>query len=414
MNAPDAATLAAARNVLEAMGVTAEQLLAAEAHAPPARADHGPTFADYVVEVLAGVSPNSRRSWRSPLAFLTRGWSVPAEHADAVLARARAEGLTEQTDATALALTGARPASKPGQREDTHRLVYPGLGDRPLAGLGTPELRTGCRWVRLRARLDREQRAAARHADNRPVPDHDGRTAERTAVDALRRVFADAVGDPRVGLSTNPAASIAKPPKGESRRRALTDGELQQSWDETRLGGDDPDLDAMLFDFHLSTGARRGGALALELCDLDRDRALVRLREKGEKTVWQPAPPSLIARLEAFARRRGARAPQDKVLRYRSGQPLTEKRYELWHARIQHAFDWADEIGFSAHVLRHHTGTVIERLASHAVANAFLRHAPESTTGTYVKAGSAEVAAAVAHVSGEPHPLAPATEPASR
>ena len=60
----------------------------------------------------------------------------------------------------------------------------------------------------------------------------------------------------------------------------------------------------------------------------------------------------------------------------------------------------------SAHVLRHTAITAVDRLAGYPIAQAFAGHAPPSVTGRYLHASIAEVAAAVAVLTGEAHPLA--------
>jgi integrase len=62
---------------------------------------------------------------------------------------------------------------------------------------------------------------------------------------------------------------VKKPRRPASRRRGFSDEELSQLFEVTRSGGDDPVLDSLLLRFHLETGARRGGALALRRRDLD-------------------------------------------------------------------------------------------------------------------------------------------------
>ncbi|WP_202919034.1 hypothetical protein [Saccharothrix deserti] len=73
---------------------------------------------------------------------------------------------------------------------------------------------------------------------------------------------------------------------------------------------------------------RRGGALGLRLRlrDLDRDRCLILLREKGMTSRWQPVSPTLMDSLVHHAHQRGAREPDSPVLRYHDGNPLTRKR----------------------------------------------------------------------------------------
>jgi integrase len=66
----------------------------------------------------------------------------------------------------------------------------------------------------------------------------------------------------------------------------------------------------------------------------------------------------------------------------------------------------ADRTPVSAHVLRHTAITAVGRLAVYPVAQAFAGHAPPSVTGRYLHATLAEVAAAVATLTGETHTLA--------
>jgi hypothetical protein len=55
--------------------------------------------------------------------------------------------------------------------------------------------------------------------------------------------------------------------------------------------------------------------------------------------------------------------------------------------------------------LRHTTLTWVERTFGYAVARAYAGHVGNGTTATYVKASIHEVAAALAALTGEEHPL---------
>lgn len=57
----------------------------------------------------------------------------------------------------------------------------------------------------------------------------------------------------------------------------------------------------------------------------------------------------------------------------------------------------------SAHALRHTAITTIARIGGYPVAQAFAGHAPATVTGGYIHATIAEVAEAVAAMTGEPH-----------
>lgn len=89
--------------------------------------------------------------------------------------------------------------------------------------------------------------------------------------------------------------------------------------------GNDPELDTLLLRLHTETACRRGGALALRPCDLDADQSLILLHEKGDTTRWQPVSPTLMRHLLMHAETRGAE-PNEQLLRYRNGQPITARR----------------------------------------------------------------------------------------
>ena len=66
--------------------------------------------------------------------------------------------------------------------------------------------------------------------------------------------------------------------------------------------------------------------------------------------------------------------------------------------------------GISTHWIRHTILTWVERNFGYAVAHAYAGHTDSGSeagaTATYVRADLAEVAAALAGLTGEPHPLA--------
>ena len=138
-------------------------------------------------------------------------------------------------------------------------------------------------------------------------------------------------------------------------------------------GSPDPELDTLILRLHTET-ACRGGALALRPADLNREQCLILLREKGETVRWQPVSPTLMAALARHAEERHA-PPDGRLLRYADGRPVTYRRYDglIAHAYAGHS-DGAGDTG--------------------------------SATSTYVRATLAEVAAALAALTGEPHPLA--------
>jgi hypothetical protein len=103
-------------------------------------------------------------------------------------------------------------------------------------------------------------------------------------------------------------------------------------------------------------------------------------------------------------------APRDGgLLRYRSGQPLTYRRYDgLWE-RIGEHLPWVRTQGISAHWIRYTTLTWVERNFGMAVAHAYAGHldgtgdtGKGTVTMTYVRATLADVCAALAALTGEP------------
>jgi integrase len=171
-------------------------------------------------------------------------------------------------------------------------------------------------------------------------------------------------------------------------------------------------LDALLIRLHTETGCRRGGALALRLRDLDAQQCLIYLREKGGTARWQPVSPTLMRHLQAHHAERGDGDRDGARLRYRTGRPLTPRRYDYLWQRIGQHLPWVRTQQISTHWLRHTTLTWVERRHGHAVARAYAGHTDAGgagSTATYVRASLSEVAAALAGLTGEDHPLTEAT-----
>jgi len=238
-----------------------------------------------------------------------------------------------------------------------------------------------------------------------------GTSAQESCVSALRCFFALAVADGLIEKS--PGAAMKKPTRQPSDRRAFSDEEVVTLYTVTSTGGDDPVLDTLLLRFHLETGARRGGALALRRRDLNVARQCVRLREKNEKQREQPVSKTLLDALIEHCDARGARSPEDAVFRHRpkrgrnAGIAITRRRYNTLVGRWGKSIPWVQELGVSIHWCRHHATSSIERIAGYGVARAFAGHSGgDEVTTTYIKANLGEVARAVAIYTGEPHPLA--------
>lgn len=235
-----------------------------------------------------------------------------------------------------------------------------------------------------------------------------GRSATEHLIAALRCLYRHAAADNLIDEKENPAIRVAKPRRLPSTRRAIPDNRLAELFAIASSTGDDPELDTLILRLHTETACRRGGALALRLCDLDVNQSLVMLREKGDTTRWQPVSPTLMRHLLDHAAARSA-GPSARLLRYRRGRPITARRYDYLWTRIRQQLPWAAAQQVSTHWLRHTTLTWVERRFGYAVARAYAGHTDSGnagTTATYIRADIHEVAAALAALAGEPHPLA--------
>jgi integrase/recombinase XerC len=239
-----------------------------------------------------------------------------------------------------------------------------------------------------------------------------GHSATEHMIAALRCLYRRAEEDGLINPADNPAKKVEKPRRPPSTRRAVADTRLAEIVQMAATTGDDPALDALTLRLHIETACRRGGALALRPIDLDPHQCLITLREKGDTTRSQPVSPTLMNRLLAHAKERGAdTTPNGTLLRYRSGQRITRRRYDYIWTRLGSHLPWVAAQGVSTHWLRHTTLTWVERNFGYAVARAYAGHNDRGNnagnTTTYVRADVEEIAAALTALTGEPHPLAP-------
>lgn len=240
-----------------------------------------------------------------------------------------------------------------------------------------------------------------------------GRGAAEHLVAALRCLYQHAVVDGLIPMERNPARGASKPRRLTSTRRALADARLVEINEVAASTGNDPELDLLLLRLHEETACRRGGALALRPTDLDVDQCLVRLREKGETVRWQPVSPTLMSRLLLHGDERGS-DPAGQLFRYRDGRSISARRYDHLWQRLGRHLAWVRTQQVSTHWLRHTTLTWVERNFGYAVARAYAGHNGSrdgGVTSTYVRADITEVAAALAALSSEPHPLAAVADP---
>jgi integrase len=236
-----------------------------------------------------------------------------------------------------------------------------------------------------------------------------GRSAAEHLIAALRCMYKHAEEDGLITRDENPARKVDKPRRLPSTRRAVADKRLAEINQAAATTGDDPELDTLLLRLHAETACRRGGALALRPQDLDPEQCLILLREKGETVRWQPVSPALMAALLGHAGERHA-PPDGQLLRYRNGRRITYRRYDHLWQRLGRYLPWVRAQQISSHWIRYTTLTWVERNFGYAVAKAYAGHTDTGSdagaTATYVRATTHEVAAALAALTGEPHPLA--------
>ena len=245
-----------------------------------------------------------------------------------------------------------------------------------------------------------------------------GQGAREMCVQAMSTLFTRMVEDGLIDRS--PAHGLKKGTRSASRRRALTDSELAQVFDVVASGGDDPVLDLAITWAEFELGARRGGILTLSVGRLDPVTQLIHLLEKGNRLDAQPCSLQLIEFLLALAAARGGDAcvpgsphydPNAPVFYFKDStperqHPVTGRRFDTLHRRIQSALPWANSMSYSGHALRHTIATMVERQAGFETARKMLRHARVRTTDTYTEASTADVARAISAITAQAHPLA--------
>jgi integrase len=288
---------------------------------------------------------------------------------------------------------------------------FPGLADAWVDEVTFSQLNEALKAVQTRALDIVSARNDVRQRVGRATRRTNGKSSEYNAVGAWRNFFEVAIADGYLPEGANPALKLTKPKRKDGKRPALTREELDQMFRLVDNSGDDPELDRMLCETILVSGARQEGLLNLTVAGMDLDECAILLDEKFGKAVWQPVPDWFIKGLWQFAISRGATLPGDKVFVKRAtgpkavARPITGRRFDnLFTDRIQAAFEWADKRKVGGHTLRHHGTTVIERHAGRAVATAFARQEPEGVNGIYTEATPREVAAAVVGVYGGDHP----------
>ena len=305
------------------------------------------------------------------------------------------------------------------QRCTTSRLSVEPQGDRPLS-LDALSERNAAALARIARRLAVKKGIAdnrSRAARGLPPMPKPGIGAEETCVHALRSLYKAAAAT--LHAEAPGAAGLEIPARPPGRRRALYDFELVELYEVTIGGGDDPDLDELLFDFGLMSGSRREGTSLATVGALHPETQLVTVRDKYKIPVPMPVSTELIERLLAHAIERGGevcnpKSPRflpDKPLFYYkphpdgSPHPLTVKHFEALHTRWQ-KHPWAAAEGVTYHWLRHTMSELLKRDYGQHYAKRYLRHADKSVTDRYGECTLEQLSCALGEIFGFEHPLA--------
>ncbi len=297
---------------------------------------------------------------------------------------ARGATLLNPRDRSAPAATVATYAARarelcPLRSRDTYGTGFDRLvtrfGSHALAEVRLVELEKQRDDVRREVGRERVRRAELTHRPLRSYdPDAHGHGAAENYVRSARFFFAAAVKDGL--LQSSPAAGLGAPTRPPAPERPLIESELTDLRRVAAETGRDPDLDVLLIDFLRHTAARREGALNLRWAHLHHRQRAVTLSEKRGSTRTVPLSTDMLARLDDFSRQRGAVGPQDAVVRYLSGTPLTGRRFNSLFDRLDRHCDWSEQLDVGAHWIRHTTLTDIAAVSDLRVAQIYAGHKP--------------------------------------
>ena len=252
--------------------------------------------------------------------------------------------------------------------------------------------------------------------------------------------------DRATSVTCNVALRVRPPDRPRTTARAYTPEQPEELWNAVfTCGLADPELAMLLFWWHLETGARRGGALHLEVGDLDLARQYARLLEKFAKVDDQPISIELQRAILSHALERvdvvlstadGLCAEEvtvDDVLDGRATlrpdapafyyqrrrkvtrpdgsfalepHPLMPRAYNTIWDRICAHVPCADSLHARPHDLRKTEVVWIERALGFSVARAWLGHQADDHTLTYTAAADEEVLLGFEMLTGRTHPHA--------
>lgn len=363
--------------------------------APPA-----PTVTDHISNYLATLTANSRRTYATHLKRLSDGIGP----------------VCDQTCPPCMDPTNGYLCACDCRACTTSRLDHPRLADEivsPVTYSRDHAQRICTIARRLAVKKGRVDNARRQRRGQAPKI-ADGAGAEETAVAALRSLFATAT---TWCGPDNPAQQLRKPPRRSRERRPLHDFELLQLRYITATGGNDSELDTLLVDLALATGARREGIHTLTVGQLDHNSQHILLRDKYKTTQPAPVSTELLDRLQHHANERGGPScdpnnpdfdPNRPVFWYqRAGtyHRVTERRIDHLVARWQRSLQWASDEQVGFHHLRHTIGAIIEARYGRATKRRYLRHHNGDVTDNYGACTLDQLARALSELFAFEHPL---------
>lgn len=439
------AALNAAQALLTAVGLTTDDL-----HRHSASQGHGPTLADYIDQQLSALrqrNPGTGGTYAAGLRLLADGDHAVCEcdcpACDDPDGCPCACGC-DVADGTHHGRPRDRAADRPHHDSCTGRggscaSRWTGRGGLSLSAVPLADIEQCQHWARVRAFAVNRHRDRRRVERGRTPRGHDGRGAAENFVGAVRWLYECAIAD---GFATrNPAKErLRKPERLVREPRALSAPRAEEIYQTAITTGQDPDGDGLIVVYIAEMAARRGGVLNSRYGFVNGTDCTVKVKEKkgdGAEHIV-PITPTLAAALHRHVRDRGPRrrAPADAPeaqrragiphltaidpLLYRepvdefdddgffvarTTRPVTRRSLDNLRDRVKRYLPWADDFFLRWHDFRHTTGTMIDRVAGHAVAERHLGHRPSDTTSIYTGATLTENAAAVAAIFGVDHPL---------
>jgi len=323
--------------------------------------------------------------------------------ADASAAHSAAPTIAEfLEDAIAVCSSKSLPTYQPHYND-----IVAAHGDRRLSDVTANDLAKLRDARMLRAATIKVERA---QRNGRPLRSYEldahGQGAGENAVRAYRSFFRAALLAGHI--QSNVAMNVKVPKRLPAPERPLDVAELDEIALIWCTSGNDPDLDALLFEFHRKTASRREGALNLRLSGLDERRGAVVLTEKFGKIRELPLDVGFLRRLRQFAHSRGATSPSCHVFRGLAGRHITRKRYETIYRRIDRSTDWTEVLDVGVHWIRHTTLDDVRSVADARVAAAYAGHDDSSmgTIGLYTKVTFDELVGAYEAIFGARFPEA--------